>query len=184
MLASWKNLICSYLNLYIFVSEKSLVGDVMVTFKDALRYPLIKAGLLFLFLAIILAFISMYGVPKSGNWHGNLQQGQHLIGDSQFEKEYFINNRTLTLYSQNASVIIVHGNKVDAYRLNNNSVTLNPLSQPQINVESGNVSYVYDVKGVQYPYSPLAWVAFISMLVGSALSLIGYVRFMEELKGG
>lgn len=156
----------------------------MVTFKDALRYPLIKAGLLFLFLAIILAFISMYSIPKTGNWHGTLQKGQYSIGDSQFEEEYFISNRTLILYSQNASVIIVHGNKIDVYNLNNNSVTLNPLSQPQINVESGNVSYVYDVEGVQYPYSSLAWIAFISMLVGSALSLIGYVRFMEELKGG
>jgi len=63
-------------------------------------------------------------------------------------------------------------------------VVLNPLSQPQINVESGEVKYTYNVKGVDYPYALLAWVAFVIMLVGSALSLIGYLRFMEELKGG
>ncbi|USH00198.1 hypothetical protein K1720_01600 [Thermococcus argininiproducens] len=156
----------------------------MVTFMDAIKYRLIRVGLLFLLLAIILSLISMYEVPKSGSWSGDLQAGEHLLGDSQFEKKYFISNRTLMLYSQNASLIIIHGNKIDVYKLKNESVILNPLSQPQINIESGEVNYTYNVKGVDYPYAPLAWIAFVMMLVGSALSLVGYVRFMEELKGG
>jgi len=44
----------------------------MVTFKDALRYPLIKAGLLFLVLAIVLALISMY--PRAVSGVGKLKQ--------------------------------------------------------------------------------------------------------------
>ncbi|RLG44593.1 MAG: hypothetical protein DRN81_04195, partial [Thermoproteota archaeon] len=123
----------------------------MVTFKDALGYPLIKAGLLFLILAIVLALISMYEVPKSGIWSGEIKTGEYFISDSNIERNYYINNRTLTIYSQNASLLLIHGNKIDVYNLKNESVVLTPLFQPQINVESGEVKYTYDVKGVDYP---------------------------------
>ncbi|ADT84657.1 hypothetical protein TERMP_01682 [Thermococcus barophilus MP] len=41
------------------------------------------------------------------------------------------------------------------------------------------MSYSYRVYGVDYPYSLLSLLAFVFMIVGSALSVYGYIRFME-----
>ncbi|AHF81061.1 hypothetical protein [Thermococcus paralvinellae] len=151
----------------------------MTTFRKALNYPLIKGGLMFLALALLLSFVSMYSVEKSYSSEGTLGIGHHIIGDENFENKYFITNRTLILSSQNASVIVIQKGKINSYILRNQSVNLNPTSQPEISVKSGNVSYSYRVYGVDYPYSLLSLLAFVFMIVGGALSMYGYIRFME-----
>ncbi|MBO8174074.1 MAG: hypothetical protein H0Z18_02315 [Thermococcus sp.] len=151
----------------------------MTTFRRALNYPLIKGGLVFLALALLLSLVSMYSVEKSYSSQGTLGVGHHVIGDKDFENNYFITNRTLVLSSQNASVIVIQKGRINSYILKNKSVRLNPISQPEISVESGNVSYLYRVYGVDYPYSLLSLLAFVFMIVGSALSVYGYIKFME-----
>ncbi|NJE08222.1 hypothetical protein E3E31_06755 [Thermococcus sp. M39] len=155
----------------------------MTTFRKAINYPLIKGGLIFLALALLLSIVSMYSVEKSYSSEGTLSIGHHIIGDENFENNYFITNRTLILSSQNASVIVIQKGKINSYILKNQSVYLNPTSQPEISVESGNVSYSYKVYGIDYPYSLLSLLAFVFMIVGSALSVYGYIRFMESAVG-
>ncbi|ALM75789.1 MULTISPECIES: hypothetical protein [Thermococcus] len=151
----------------------------MTTFRKAINYPLIKGGLIFLALALLLSLVSMYSVEKSYFSQGTLGVGHHIIGDKEFESNYFVINRTLIISSQNASVVVIQRGKINSYTLNNQSVRLTPTSQPEIRVESGNVSYSYRVYGVDYPYSLLSLLAFVFMIVGSALSVYGYIRFME-----
>ena len=153
----------------------------MTTFRKALSYPLIKGGLLFLALALLMSLISMYTVEKSYYSEGTLGVGHHVIGNKDFENNYFITNRTLVISSQNASVVVIQKGKINSYILRNQSVSLNPTSQPEISVESGNVRYSYRVYGVDYPYLPLSLLAFVFMIVGSALSVYGYIKFMESI---
>jgi len=152
----------------------------MHTFRKAINYPLIKGGLIFLALALILSLISMYSVERSYYSQGTLSVGHHVIGDKDFESSYFITNRTLIIFSQNASVIVIQRGKINSYTLQNESIRLNPISQPEISVERGNVSYSYRAYGVDCPYSLLSLLAFVFMIVGSALSIYGYIRFMED----
>ncbi|WP_461865429.1 hypothetical protein [Thermococcus sp.] len=155
----------------------------MVTFREALRQPLIKVGLLMLFLALILSLIAMISYPGNYNTHGVLSPGNYALNTS-FDEKYYVRNRTLIMHSENASVIIYHDRNLTSHVFSNDTFILKLYSIPQITVECGKVNYTYSMSGTRYPYSALSIPAFILMIVGSAFAMMGYIRFMGEIKGG
>lgn len=152
----------------------------MTSLKEAIKFPLIKFGILSLIFALVLSLLAMHGVEKSYENSGVLGVGEHVIGDEEFEKRYYITNRTLTLFSENASFCVIQANSIKYYFLHNESLNLTPISRPTIHIQKGNLTYSYKVNGVNYPFSSLSILAFILMIVGTVLSMAGYVRFMEK----
>lgn len=152
----------------------------MTSLKEALMFSLIKFGVLSLIFALVLSLLAMYGVEKDYENSGVLGVGEHVMGDEEFEKRYYITNRTLILFSENASFYVIQANSIKHYSLHNESLNLTPISRPTIHVQRGNLTYSYKVSGVNYPFSFLSIPAFILMIVGTMLSMAGYVRFMEK----
>ena len=155
----------------------------MVTFREALRQPLIKAGLLMLFIALILSMIAMVAYPGRYSDKGVLNPGSYVLNTS-FDERYYVENRTLIMHSSNASVILYHGGNLTSHTFSNDTVTFKLYSIPHITVEYGKVNYTYSMSGIRYPYSLLSLPAFILMIVGSAFAMMGYIKFMGEIKGG
>jgi len=152
--------------------------------RDALNYPLLKAGLIALFVALIISAAGLYRVNKSYSSSGTLGEGMHYLGEEGFERGYVYYNRTLFLYSPDANLSIIQGEKVTNYTLINRRITIHPVERPKVYVFNGSVSYIYNATAVDYPYAIYSLLAFVLMLVGIALSFIGYNHFLRDLKEG
>ncbi len=155
----------------------------MVSFREALKNTFIKAGLVMLVLALILSLIAMISYPGSYSTKGILNPGSYVLNTT-FDKKYYVENRTLIMNSGNASVIIYHGGNLTSHVFSNDTLILKLYSTPHITVEYGKVNYTYNMSGIRYPYSMLSIPAFILMIVGSAFAMMGYIRFMGEIRGG
>ena len=156
----------------------------MGTLRDAMSYPVLRAGMIMLVLALLISAAGFYHVTKSYSSSGTLGEGMHYLGDDKFENEYLYHNRTLTRSSNNATFSLLQGNEMYNYTLVNDSVTLHPSMRPVIYVFKGEVNYTYDAKAVDYPYAIYSVGAFVLMLVGIVLSFIGYTQFLRDVKEG
>lgn len=154
----------------------------MVTFREALRQPFIKAGLLMLVAALLLSLAAMMSYPGSYRVKGVLNPGSYVLNTT-FDERYYVENRTLVMHSENASVIVYHGGNLTSHSFSNDTLILRLYSTPHITVKYGKVNYTYSMDGVRYPYSMLSVPAFILMIVGSAFAMMGYVKFLGEIKG-
>jgi hypothetical protein len=156
----------------------------MGTLREALNYPILRAGLILLFLALLISAAGFYRVDESYSSSGTLGEGMHHLGTDKFENEYLYHNRTLTLSAHNATFSLLQGTEMYNYTLVNDSVTLHPEMRPVIYVFNGQVNYTYEVSAVYYPYAIYSLVAFVFMLVGIVLSFIGYAQFLRDVKEG
>ncbi|ASJ06313.1 hypothetical protein A3L08_02680 [Thermococcus pacificus] len=156
----------------------------MGTLRDAMGYPVLRAGIILLVLALLISIAGLYRVDKSYSSSGTLGEGMHYLGDDKFENEYLYHNRTLTLSSTNATISLLQGSEMYNYTLVNDSVTLHPEMRPAIYVFNGEVNYTYDARAIDYPYAVYSIGAFVIMLAGIALSFIGYTQFLKDVKGG
>ena len=156
----------------------------MGTLREALSYPVLRAGLILLFLALLISAAGFYRVDKYYSSSGTLGEGMHRLGTDKFEDEYLYHNRTLTLSSHNATFSLLQGTEMYNYTLVNDSITLHPEMRPVIYVFKGEVNYTYDASAIDYPYAIYSLVAFVLMLVGIALSFIGYTQFLRDVKEG
>ncbi len=156
----------------------------MGTLRDALSYPVLRAGILMLLIALLIAIAGLYRVDRHYSSSGTLGEGMHYLGDDRFENEYLYHNRTLTLSSNNATFSLLQGNEMWNYTLINESITLHPSMRPVIYVFHGEVNYSYDARAVDYPYAIYSMVAFVIMLVGIVLSFIGYTQFLRDVREG
>ncbi|WP_297418590.1 hypothetical protein [Thermococcus sp.] len=149
----------------------------MSSFNPFSFWP-IKFGLTFLFLALFLSVIGLHKVPITYEQSGKLGPGYHLLGNDSFENNYLYANRTLQLSSSNASLEIYWGSQ--EYPLNlTTSVTLKPAGRPAVRVISGEVSYRYKASSWRYPYAFLAIPALFSVMIGSVLVFVGYIKFKQ-----
>ncbi len=138
----------------------------------------IKLGLALLFLALFLSIVGLHKVPVTYEQSGELGPGYHLLGNDSFENSYLYANRSLQIGSSNASLELYWGNQ--SYPLNlTTNVTLKPAGRPAVKVLSGNVSYRYEAESWRYPYAFLAVPALLSVMIGSVLVFVGYIRFKQ-----
>ncbi len=156
----------------------------MGTLRDAMSYPLLRAGIIMLFLALLISAAGFYRVDKSYSSSGTLGEGMNYIGDDKFEMEYLYHNRTLTLSSTNATFSLLQGSEMYNYTLINDSVTLHPEMRPVIYVFNGEVNYTYDATAIDYPYAMYSVGAFVLMLVGIVMSFLGYTQLLRDVKEG
>lgn len=155
----------------------------MTKLRDGLTYPPIKVGFILLFIALVMSLGASYNVPREKTWTGTWKPGNYTLGG---EMEDFIDvvNRTLEMSSDNALVRIIADGNGASYTLTGNSklLTLDSTSRVLIFVESGEVTYSYTVKWVDYPYAYLSFPALFIMIVGNVLAIRGYFSFLESLK--
>ncbi len=139
----------------------------------------VKVGFLLLILALLMSAIGLHKAPVHYSESGTLGVGLHTLGNESFEYNHVYANRTLELSSNNASIIVSwEGSK--AYQLNlASNITISPQGRPTVNVISGNVSYTYRVTAWDYPYSFLALPSLISMIMGTMLVFIGYLKLRQ-----
>ncbi len=152
---------------------------VLEPLRLAFRYPHIKVGFTFLFLALIIALAGTYGVDKSYHESGTLKPGLNVLGNSNFEGDYYYYNRTLVLKSKYGEVKV---NNITYQVYDTLNLTLN--SRPHVELISGNVSYDYTSRAVDYPFAPASLIAFVFFLTGVVLSVLGYMRMMSDLRSG
>ncbi|BAD85988.1 hypothetical membrane protein, conserved [Thermococcus kodakarensis KOD1] len=153
----------------------------MTTFKKGITYPPILAGLILLFLALIMSFAASYRTLEKSEWHGVLGPGNHTIEEGNLYS-YDVVNRTLVMWSDNASVLLSLGGEDLEYVLNNGNVSVDVQSAPQITVLDGDLEYEYVVYWFDYPYSYLTYPAFFLMIIGGVFAFRGYISFLETLK--
>ncbi len=140
----------------------------------------IKVGLLLIVSALLMSVIGLHKSPVRYSESGVLGPGFHLLGNGSFEDSHFYSNRTLELYSRNASVVISWEGSRE-YSLNITAdIRIHPSGRPRVKVISGNVSYTYEVLSYEYPYSDLALPALVTTILGTILVFVGYLK----LKGG
>lgn len=156
----------------------------MGTLRDALSYPLLRVGLALLVLALLISVTGFYRVDKSYSSNGTLGEGMHRLGDDKFETEYLYHNRTLVISSSDANLSLIQGTQIVNYTLLNREIRLHPRERPVIYVFNGSVNYSYNVTAVDYPYAVYSVFAFVLMLVGVALSFIGYTQFIGDVREG
>ncbi|ASJ11517.1 hypothetical protein A3L14_00815 [Thermococcus thioreducens] len=156
----------------------------MGTLRDAMGYPLLRAGLIMLILALLISVAGFYRVNESYSTSGTLGEGMHYLGDDKFESEYLYHNRTLILSSSGANLSLIQGTKITNYTLANREITLHPEERPVIYVFNGSVNYTYGATAVDYPYAVYSLLAFVLMLVGIVISFIGYTQFLRDVKEG
>ncbi|ASJ08292.1 hypothetical protein A3L11_03225 [Thermococcus siculi] len=156
----------------------------MGTLRDAMSYPLMRAGMIMLLLALLISAAGFYRVDKSYSSSGILGEGMHYLGDDKFETEYLYHNRTLTLSSTNATFSLLQGTEMYNYTLVNGSMTLHPEMRPVIYVFNGQVNYTYEARAIDYPYAVYSIGAFVLMLVGIVMSFLGYTQFLRDVKEG
>ncbi len=156
----------------------------MGTLRDAMGYPLLKAGLTMLILALLISVAGFYRVSKSYSASGTLGEGMHYLGDDKFETEYLYHNRTLILSSSDANLSLIQGTRMTNYTLVNREITLHPGERPVIYVFNGSVNYTYRATAVDYPYAVYSVFAFVLMLVGVVMAFMGYSQFLKDVKEG
>ncbi|WP_240910684.1 hypothetical protein [Thermococcus sp. MV11] len=156
----------------------------MGTLREAMGYPLLRAGILLLVLALLISAAGFYRVTKSYSSSGTLGEGMHYLGDDKFETDYVYPNRTLVVQSENATFSLLQGDEMYNYTLVNDSLTLYPAQRPVIYVFKGRVEYNYTVTAQDYPYAVYSLVAFVLMLVGVVFSFMGYTQFLRDVKEG
>ncbi|NJE05621.1 hypothetical protein E3E36_05580 [Thermococcus sp. M36] len=156
----------------------------MGTLREAMGYPVLRAGMIMLVLALIISAAGFYRVDKSYSASGTLGEGMHYLGDQKFENEYVYHNRTLVISAHNATFSLLQGSEMYNYTLMDDSLTLHPAQRPVIYVFKGEVEYNYTVTAQDYPYAVYSLVAFVLMLVGIVLSFIGYTQFLRDVKEG
>ncbi|EEB73698.1 conserved hypothetical protein [Thermococcus sp. AM4] len=152
---------------------------VLEPLRIAFRYPHIKVGFTLLLLALLIAIAGTYGVSKSYHESGTLKPGLNVLGNGSFERDYYYYNRTLVLKSNYGEVKV---NNVTYQVYGTLNLTLN--SRPRVELISGNVSYEYTSKAVDYPFAPFSLISFLFFLVGLVLSVMGYMRMMSDLRSG
>ena len=138
----------------------------------------IKLGLALLFLALFLSLVGLHKVPVTYEQSGELGPGYHLLGNDSFEYNHLYANRSLRLGSSNASIDVYWGDQSYSLNLTTN-VSLKPAGRPAVKVLSGNVSYTYRASSWEYPYDFLAIPALLSVMVGSVLVFVGYIKFRQ-----
>jgi hypothetical protein len=147
--------------------------------RPLFSYWPITVGFILIVLALLMSLVGLHKVPAVYHEAGNLGPGYYQLGNESFEMRHVNAYRNLSLSSTNASVQISwEGSPVYNLTLTTN-VTLSPGYRPALKVISGNVSYSYTVKGVSYPYSFLALPSLLSMVVGSVMVFVGYIRLKE-----
>ncbi|WP_258083354.1 hypothetical protein [Thermococcus thermotolerans] len=156
----------------------------MGTLRDAMGYPLLRAGLIMLILALLISVAGFYRVNKSYSASGTLGEGMYYLGDDKFESEYLYHNRTLILSSSGANISLIQGTKITNYTLVNREITLHPGERPVIYVFNGSVNYSYRATAVDYPYAVYSLFAFVLMLVGVVIAFMGYSQFLRDVKEG
>ena len=151
----------------------------MKKLSDVFKSRLFLSGFILLILAMLFSAVAItYTQLHHSSSSGTLGEGQHVIGNGSFESFYSITNRTLVIESNNASVGVLYGANYTQYNLTGR-VTLHPTDRPTIDVYSGNVTYVYNVTGVGYPYSNLAFPALVFAVVGTVLAWVGFERVLR-----
>lgn len=146
--------------------------------KLAFSYGTFKVGFLLLLLTLVLSALSMYGIPHSFEERGHLAAGDVVdFNRPGFYAESinltFTSNYAVVNYTSLTSGILeVRGER---------SLELKAL--PTVKVENGSVDYALRAVGERYPFSALAYVSFVTMLVGVVLAFIGYSRIMGDLGG-
>ncbi|WP_456422963.1 hypothetical protein [Thermococcus sp.] len=148
----------------------------MASLSTVFRSKLFVSGFAFLVLAMVLSAVSItYTQSHSYSSSGTLGPGQHVLGNTTFEKSYSITNRTLVIKSENASLGVLYGTNYTQYNLTGRLI-LHPTDSPTIKVYRGNVTYTYNVTGISYPYSNLSLVALVFAVVGTVFAWVGFER--------
>ncbi|MDI3475799.1 MAG: hypothetical protein PWQ95_1527 [Thermococcaceae archaeon] len=153
----------------------------VTTFKKGITYPPILVGLILLFAALIMSFAASYRTLEKSDWRGVFGPGSYNISEGEISS-YDVINRTLTIWSDNTSIVLSVGGENLEYVLRGEKKILTLPSPPEITVLSGSVEYEYTVYWLKYPYSYLAYPAFILMAVGGVFAFRGYLSFLESLK--
>jgi len=157
----------------------------MGTLREAMRYPLLRAGMILLILALLISVAGFYRVDKSYSSSGTLGEGLHYLGDEKFETEYLYHNRTLHISSgDEANVSLIQGSEMSNYTLTKDGITIHPAMRPVIYVFNGTVRYSYNATAVDYPYAVYSLLAFVLMLVGLVMAFLGYSQFLRDVRGG
>ncbi|ASJ15952.1 hypothetical protein A3L04_02100 [Thermococcus chitonophagus] len=143
--------------------------------KDALRYPTIFVGISLLFAALILSLVALDVKVVEKEITGNVT-GYYRIQD---EDIVTILSANLTLYSENATVMISWNKNSKIVNISGNPVTITNITDfPRIS-SSNPVRYSFAVVGYAYPYSYLSPLSFLIMIMGMALSIMGYISYMQ-----
>ena len=148
--------------------------------KRAFSYSAFRTGFALLILSLLLSGISLYSVPKSYLERGTLYQNE--------TKEFYV---PYSSYSVDNVSLIFHSNsaQIEYYSAVNGTLNVSGTEEltfkflPRIYVVSGNANYTLRVEGRRYPLLSLSYVAFISMISGIVLVLLGYSKFMGEVVG-
>jgi len=156
----------------------------MGTLREAIKYPLLKAGMLMLIGALLISAAGFYRVDRFYSSNGTLGEGMHYLGDEKFENEYFYHNRTLVLSSPDANITLIQGSQMTNYTLTGKKLVLHPSLRPVIYVFNGSVNYTYNATAVDYPYAVYSLLAFVLMLVGVVLAFLGYSEFLKDVREG
>ncbi|WP_297469991.1 hypothetical protein [Thermococcus sp.] len=147
--------------------------------KAILNSKLMLSGFIMVFLAMILSAVAVFHVGHpSYSSSGVLEPGNHTLGNSTFENNYFYYNRTLSLSSKNATVELSWGNFTGVYNLTGNA-TFVPTDRPEVRVINGTVTYTYRAKAISYPYSDLAIPAAILAFAGTVFLWVGYAHALK-----
>lgn len=140
---------------------------------------LVLAGFVMVVFAMILSAIAVFQMEShSYSSSGTLGPGEHVIGNSTFERRYFYYNRSLSLSSKNATIEVSWGNFTATYNLTGNA-TFVPKDEPRVRVINGSVTYTYRVKAVNYPYANLAIPAAVLALAGTIVFWVGYTHALR-----
>jgi hypothetical protein len=146
--------------------------------KLAFSYSTFKVGFLLLLLTLILSALSMYGAPASFEESGHLEKGDSIDFN---RPNFYAESVNLTLTSNYARVNYTALTAGTVEVRGNYSLELKAL--PEVKVEEGSVNYTIRALGKRHPFSALAYVSFVTMLVGIVLAFIGYSRIMGDLGG-
>ncbi|CAB50651.1 hypothetical protein [Pyrococcus abyssi] len=147
--------------------------------KDALKYPPIFVGFLLLLFALFSSLLAIKPVVKVENVSGNLTPGEHII-EGKDVVTVFTGN--LTLSSENATVSVKHGTRVEHYILRNSTVVLRNLTEfPRVSTD-GNVKYKLSVMGYAYPYSWISPISFVAMIIGNFLAIAGFASYLTKMR--
>ncbi|WP_048150146.1 hypothetical protein [Palaeococcus ferrophilus] len=146
--------------------------------KLAFSYGTFKVGFLLLLLTLVLSGLSMYGSSASFQESGHLTAGDVV----DFNRPgFYAESVNLTLTSNYAVVNYTSLTTGTVEVRGEYSLELKTL--PTLKVENGSVDYTVRAVGERHPFSVLAYVSFVTMLVGIVLAFIGYSRIMGDLGG-
>ncbi|MDK2869202.1 MAG: hypothetical protein PWP39_437 [Pyrococcus sp.] len=145
--------------------------------KKGITYPPLFVGLLLLLTSLILAYFSMYSTFTKEKFEGTLEPGESLLGQASSIVQIVDGN--LTLFSEDAKVTVSWGRKYESLELKNNSVTLTNITDFPRVITDSQVTYTLEISGYSYPYSWISLIAFVTMITGSMLSLLGFASYLQ-----